>query len=851
VNWIDTGLVASVLVVLGFAGAGFFTWRSHSRGPLDSGPFWWWAWASVLIAGLSTKLAQATQIAVYVPPLLSPVFSAFLVAGALRYRARDVPVWLLPGAIVLGAVRAVAEGWGFVHLSGMVSLAVEPTGALIAAFLVHRGAATQQASWLHRLMPIGFVAIAAVEMLGASRALFGLTRLVIWPLWLASGIPLVGLQVLIGMERILRAEGESERDRAGREQVNERLELLAENIREVISEITRDGIVSWVSGSCRAALGIEPESIVGKDYREATAILGLEEVDDADAAAVLGVRHRPASSAAKPRARIYKIRDGHGRTRYFETRMARESDSRILAFSRDVTDQMAAQHTVRTSEERFRTFSLLGSDYCFVSTGELGSNDTNVHWITGSLEQISGYSHAELQEIGFAGFIHPDELAAAHQRVMGLLRSGGQSSHEFRMLTKSGEVRWIAENLLVELEGTKFSVYGAARDVSDQRRLEQALASSQKLDSLGLLAGGIAHDFNNLLMVILGNTEMALDSAGTSPVARRDLEGIIDAVGQAQTLTQQLLAYAGRGAVEHVPVDLSERVRSVSELLASAGAADVELELDLKDGLPAVLADPGEIQQLAMNLVLNAIEACEGAGRVRVCARMMAPETRAGAWLVGEPRKDTRYVELEVSDDGVGIDREKLGRVFDPFFSTKTAGRGLGLAAVIGIVRAVGGAVRVESSAGEGTRFVVLLPASSREAVPEKVATTKSDGDARGRILVVDDDERVQQVAVRMLRGRGFEVSTACDGRSAVEAVRETDFDVILLDAVMPGMTAAETFDALRALRPGVKVLMVSGFDMEQAAGDLLDRGLAGFVGKPFRTQQLVARIQGLISGAS
>jgi hypothetical protein len=240
VNWIDTGLVASSLVVLAFASAGFFAWRTGSPAALEPGPFWYWAWASLLIAGAANDLSQAAHLAVYIPPMLSPIFTAFLLAGALCYAGREVPVYLLPMAVVIGLVRAAAESEGWLGLSGLLSLLVEPTGAAVCAWLVYRAATTHQASWLHRLMPIGFVALAGLEVLGASRALFGFTRLVIWPLWLAVGIPLIGLQFLIGMERAERARSQSQRDREGRNQVNVRLQLLASNIQEVIAEISSD-----------------------------------------------------------------------------------------------------------------------------------------------------------------------------------------------------------------------------------------------------------------------------------------------------------------------------------------------------------------------------------------------------------------------------------------------------------------------------------------------------------------------------------------------------------------------------------------------------------------------------------
>lgn len=856
-SWIDTGVIASALVILVLASAGFFSWRSGSRTGLHGGPFWYWAWAILLTIGATADLERPAWLATNAPPILSPVFSAFLIAGALRYCGRQVPWRLSTAALAVGCARAFAEVNGAFALSSAISLAVEPAAALVAGWIVHREASARGASWLHRVMPLGFVAVAIVETVGASQGLLDGGRLVLWPLWLAAGVPLIGLQVITGMERADRAEDESLRDRQDRRSANARLQLVAENIHEVIAEWSASGELLWMSDSGRDALGADPAALVGRAYAEVLRELNSQELNEEESAAVLGsmAPSRPGSVSGQPSTvHVVHRRDGAA-PRYFETRIAREPgpahEARTLAFSRDITDRVVAHRAIRRSEERFRKFSLLSADYCFVSTGVMDDPHAPVeNWMTGALEEITGYTHEELQRIGFQGFLHPDDVSAGRERVIGLMRRGGESSHEFRIVTKGGETRYIAENLLIERDGTRFTIYGAARDISDERELERGLASAQKLESLGLLAGGIAHDFNNLLMVILGNTELALDAVRESGEVRRDLEGVVEAVDQARTLTQQLLAYAGRGAVQQIPVDLSERVRSVSELLAVAGAAEVALDLDLKEGLPAVVADPGEIQQLAMNLVLNAIEACEGAGHVQVVARSMElAEQMEGHWIVGEPRPDQRYVVLEVTDDGVGMDPETLARVFDPFFTTKTAGRGLGLAAVIGIVRSIDGAMRVVSEQGKGTGFTLLLPASSERASIAQVGPL-AESVVAGRILVVDDDERVRRVAVRMLRARGFEVSTADSGAEAVAACERTAFDVILLDAVMPGMTGAETFAALRKVRPDVPVLMVSGFDMDRAAGDLLEQGLAGFIGKPFRAKDLLEAISAIVADA-
>ena len=828
---LDAVLVGATLFALMLAGLGAYAHRSRS-----SSPYWYWGWAVLLLAGVGSEASKAYADVAFVAPLLSPVFSALLLAGALSYAGRSVPPPLIVAGLAMGVLRAVSEALGQTQVSGALSLVFEPTAAAWAAWLVHGTARHREGSWAERLMPLSLAAITLAEFFGAMRALGGFERLIVWPLWVGASAPLLGLQSITTMGRARRAEERSEVDQRARDQATERFAFLTSRMREVITELGPDGRVVWVSENAAEELGIDPSKLLGKLPAELMGDHRIQPVDE------------PATSpegSGEPgvRSSVYSFRDGYGRDRWFDVRVA-EGENRLLSIARDVTDRVRAEEEIRASEARMRKFSLLGSDYCYVATG---SDDGNVeNWLMGSLEEISGYTHEELQQLGFTSFIHPDDIEESRSRVLGLLENGGESSHEFRLIARSGEIRWIAERLLVERQGRRFRVYGAARDVTDQRRLEQALARSQKLESLGLLAGGVAHDFNNLLMVIMGNAEIATESLDEGRDAREDLDGIIEAAQQARSLTQQLLAYAGRGAVEQAPVDITERVRSVSELLTSAGSTGVDLQLDLEESLPTVLADPGELQQLVMNLVLNAIEACDGEGRVLVATREAhARDLDAAHWNVGGVVDGREYVVLEVVDSGGGMSSKTQDRVFDPFFTTKATGRGLGLAAVSGSVRSLGGALRLSSTRWKGTTFTVVLPASDRSA-------DSSEGEVAapavgGRILVIDDDDRVLAVATRMLETRGFEVESATDGQTGIEAYRAKPFDVVVVDAVMPGLSGAEFFDALREEYPDAVVLMASGFDEERAVGDLLGRGLAGFIGKPFLAQELVERIRGLI----
>lgn len=833
-NSLDTFLLGLTLFAMSLAAVGSYAYRSRSQPP-----YWFWAWAVLLLAGASSEAVSAYPDLGFAPPLLSPVFSALLLAGGLFYAGRPVPLSLVPIGVGLGLARALADAVGQPQVSGVISLAFEPSAAAYTGYLVHRAARDANASWPDRLMPVFLVALAVVEVLGALRPLSGFERIVLWPLWLGAGLPLLALQMFATLEDADRALGRSAEEQRKREETHERFLLLTSRMREIISEISPEGQLRWVSDSVREELGFSPADLIGRAAAELSREFEIERASDGRDE--LG---QDASSDGVS-AQVHSLRDGYGRKRWLETQLTRTDGGEILAISRDVTERISVQRELQASEERFRKFSLLGSDYCYVASGSITRGIEN--WATGALEEISGYSHDELDEIGFEGFIHPDDLSESRSRVLDLFRSrGGESSHEFRLVTKARETRWIAEKILVEREGDDFRIYGAARDITEQRLGEQALAQAQKLESLGLLAGGVAHDFNNLLMVIMGHAEMASELAGADGEMSADLASILDAADQASALTRQLLAYAGRGSVERTPVDLTERVRSVSSLLASAGSNDIDLQLDLASDLARVIADPGEIQQLTMNLVLNAIDACDRDGRVLVSTRRASPSDLENAsWTIGELVPPTDYVVLEVSDTGVGMNPTTQQRVFDPFFTTKTTGRGLGLAAVSGIVRSIGGVLRVVSQLGKGTTFTILLPVSDRTI--RRVSDSAASAAATGRVLVIDDDELVLGVARRMLVAGGFEVESAADGASGVESFRSKPFDVVVLDAVMPGMSGAETFDEIRRIRPDARVLMASGYDRERAVGDLLDRGLAGFIPKPFRRRELVERISSLL----
>ena len=376
----------------------------------------------------------------------------------------------------------------------------------------------------------------------------------------------------------------------------------------------------------------------------------------------------------------------------------------------------------------------------------------------------------------------------------------------------------------------------------------------QKLESIGVLAGGIAHDFNNLLHVVLGNADIALSNLARTSPAREPIEEVVRATLRAADLTRQLLAYSGKGAFVVRHLDLSTEVREMATLLRTSISKQATLAWELSSTLPAVSADPTQIRQIVMNLITNASDALGEAGgtitlRTGVTRLEDLDDQHFGVPIEGEGPPDpgkSPYVYLEIGDTGAGMTPDTLSRIFDPFFSTKFAGRGLGLAAVMGIVRSHHGLIRVRTAPGDGTAFRVLFPSVAGAArKPGKPAVERSDWQGSGTILVVDDEEGVREVAERILQEIGFQTITAGDGRRALEIMEKAGDSVsaVLLDLSMPRMGGAETFRRLRALRPELPILMMSGYTEQVVAPQFSTSGpgITGFLQKPFLAEDLIA----------
>jgi signal transduction histidine kinase/CheY-like chemotaxis protein len=390
--------------------------------------------------------------------------------------------------------------------------------------------------------------------------------------------------------------------------------------------------------------------------------------------------------------------------------------------------------------------------------------------------------------------------------------------------------------------------YEVRNYIEERKRIDDDLRQTQKLESIGVLAGGVAHDFNNLLVGILGNASLALDMLPGESPAHPLLQDVLLGGQRAAALTRQLLAYSGRGRSLIHPLNLSDLVREISHLIQPSIPKIVRLRLDLDRDLPDIEGDSSQLQQLIMNLVINGAEAIgEKAGVVEVTTRPCeVGEESFQRSILPAAIQPGRYVCLEVKDGGAGMDPQTISKIFDPFFTTKLTGRGLGLAAALGIVRGHHGGIEVESVPGEGAAFRVYLPTLESPVRKPQDTASPENLSGTGVILLVDDEAVVQSFARNCLERFGYKVRLAGNGQEAVEAFRRTpdEISLVILDMTMPIMGGEETFLALRRIHPGVRIILSSGYNEAETIRRFAGKDIAGFVQKPYTATELAQKVK-------
>jgi PAS domain S-box-containing protein len=518
--------------------------------------------------------------------------------------------------------------------------------------------------------------------------------------------------------------------------------------------------------------------------------------------------------------------------------------------ARFIADRKRAEEELRHSEARFRL--VVESSPLAI---RVARQDAGIEYVNPAFIEKFGYTIEDIPTLeDWHRLAYPDP--AYRQRAIERWQeslgraanaTGAARGLDVSVTCKDGSVREM------EVFGTPMGdktlaffldITERKRMAEERRKMESQMRQVQRLESLGVLAGGIAHDFNNLLTAILGNADLALLTLSPVSPARQRVEEIAKASQHAADLCRQMLAYSGKGRFVLSRCDLSEIVRDMGQILEISVSKNAVMRYSLAEGLPAVEADATQIRQIIMNLITNASEALgEARGVITVVTGVMeCDEAYLSESYLNDRLPGGRYVSLEVSDTGAGMDEETRGKLFDPFFTTKFTGRGLGLAAVLGIVRGHKGAFKVYSEVGKGTNFKILLPAvdwaPGERVKPEAESVPLAGG---GTVLVVDDEPLVRGVASSMLEMLGFRVLTAANGREGLEIFRAKKDEIacVILDLTMPEMSGDEAFRDLRTQRSDVRVHLASGFNEQDVSQRFVGAGLAGFIQKPYTVAKL------------
>jgi len=654
----------------------------------------------------------------------------------------------------------------------------------------------------------------------------------------------------VELPRVLEALRESE----------ERYRRLAENASDLIHETDAEGRVLFVSPNRDAILGRHDEDSTGHSILEAE-IANRVHPEDRE---LLAETFRDVDTTGAEHQLMFRYRHGDGSWHWFESKgrsfLTSAGEWRAVVITRDVTDREQALRKLRQSERRYRVLS----EAIYNVVAELDA-EGRVLFVSPSCEEVLGYKPEELVGTRPFGLLHADETERLVDVFLGRIKSQHSPKHDqiLRVRHRDGSWRWLqSTGVTYETEDNELRMVAVSRDVTgivdaaeERHKLEERMQQAQKFESLGMMAGGVAHDFNNLLTPILGDASLALMDLPDDSDVRGRLQKIQRAAHRAATLTNQLLDYAGIGSIETEPLDLSRLVLEMGELMQSAVSKKAVLAYDLDEDVPAIEGDAVQLSQVVMNLITNASEAIEtrrpGEGRIAIRSGKVETDSKSLSQVfLGEGLPEGTYVYFEVEDSGCGMDAETRARIFDPFFTTKFTGRGLGLAAVLGIVRKHGGAIEIESEVDRGTRVRVLCPALGGQVQrTEPQQLDRGSWRASGTVLVADDDEGACELMAETLERAGFSVLRAEDGARAVEIFREhaQAIRLVVLDRTMPGESDAEALEDIRRIRRDVPVLLVSGYSQESAAQRFAGNQGDGFLQKPFLPETLLEKIRGLL----
>lgn len=649
-------------------------------------------------------------------------------------------------------------------------------------------------------------------------------------------------ELILEQKRTVEAVKESE----------ERYRLLTENMRDIVWTADAHGRFTYISPSFEKLTGLTVADLMGKHI-------------------ATGLGHGSGRFASRMFERavggedmegVFEVvyKNAKGESRWFEVNAVtvRDTNNRIKNFqgiTRDISERKAAEKTLKESQARLATaqrIAHLGSWIWELQTGKVTLTDEAYRIFGIEKEDFNG----RIDEI--EARFHPEDAQRVKEIVDVTVREARSFWAEYRIVRPNGDIRMVQSQgeTSKDRKGRAKVCVGTILDVTERKqaeleraRLEAQMQQTQKLESLGVLAGGIAHDFNNFLAGILGYSSLVLKKLPKDSAVTSHVQQIETAAKHASDLTRQMLAYSGRGKFEVGRVKLSNLVEDIGHLLEVAISKKVSLEYDLHPNLPVIVADMSQVQQVVMNLITNASDAIgDNKGSISITTGVLYGDTEyLKSTFVGDELEEGEFVYLEVADSGAGMDQATQEKIFDPFFTTKFTGRGLGLAAVLGIMRGHNGTIDVKSAPGEGTTFRAVFPVGGPAFDSEPPDPDEMDGwRGKGTILVVDDEEIVRNLSRDVLEHAGFDVLTASDGQEAIETYQNhgQDILVVVLDLTMPKLSGEETFKSLRELNGDVRVVLSSGYNEQEVVDRFVGESLTGFLQKPFEANHLLSKMR-------
>jgi PAS domain S-box-containing protein len=625
--------------------------------------------------------------------------------------------------------------------------------------------------------------------------------------------------------------------------------LLAD-LRAVVTEIDSRGRITFVTAGVEQVSGYAAAELIGTNAWRSIHPDDLERL-----------KTRTAAETGSTRRRItYRTRHKAGHWNWMETVWGTHYDTpsasrRRVVVTRDITHLKNARDALRATEERYRTVIESAEDI-------VTEHDTtgSVVFTSPNIEAILGYSPDEMTGLSSREFIHPAESERVARHFTHAYSSRLPTRFEaYRVRHAEGHWVWLqSTGISYQDRNNETRFLNISRDITplviqaqERKDFEARAEQAKRLESFGIMAGGVAHDFNNLLTPLLADTSFALSALPRdSPLAQR-MQRVEHAVQRTSELTHQMLSYAGSGKFEPKRLDLTDVIQRARQALEATAGEKADLAFELADEIPPILSDPNSIIEAISSLVSNAVEATSsGRGRIVIRTGLAQPlaDLAVGFPIEPPPRE---CVFLEVSDNGVGMDDTTRGQIFDPFFTTHFHGRGLGLASLLGIVRAHSAAVELETTPGEGTRLRILIP-KYEEAKPSRseraTGQTRFESD-RGTILIVEDDAATRELVEEIFHAEGFQTVTAADGAAGVHALEEHEraIDLVLLDFTLPDQPSADVVKQLHERQPGCKVLLISGHSKSRATAPFSPEDLAGFLSKPFLPDDLVSAANALL----